>query len=37
MKGIEWNGVDDEAKDFVSRLMTYDAKERVTAGEALKD
>lgn len=33
--GNEWNGVSDEAKDFISQLLTKDQRTRITAQQAL--
>ena len=35
MRGPEWDSVSATAKNLVSRLLTYDANKRITAGEAL--
>ena len=32
----EWNGVSDEAKDFVAKLLTYEEDKRPSAEEALR-
>jgi len=35
MEGKEWEAVSDEAKDLVTKLLTYDKDSRTCAGEAL--
>lgn len=34
--GAEWQGVSEESKDLIKKLLTYDPNQRVSAGEALQ-
>lgn len=37
LKEDDWSGISNEAKSLISKMLTYNPKERISANEALND